>query len=75
MVKEMESTGVLVPKEAYDIGDTDERANPRAEDLDYVVGGQCHQSGNTLHDGPNKLLAGGHWIESDTLIEDVSEIN
>lgn len=71
----------LVPKSAYDIGDTDERANPRALDLDYVEGGDCYtveEAGRQfMMDGPNMPLSRDRWLsaDGDTFIADLSEHN
>lgn len=71
----------LVPMEAYDIGDTDARPNPRASDLGYVEGASelsQTREGESLYalcDSPNIPLSGGRWIaaEGDAFIDDVSE--
>jgi hypothetical protein len=69
----------LVPFEAYDIGDVDERANPRACDLGYIEGGDASVASNLggtdhiMYDEMN----GDARIECDdsTFIEDVSQHN
>lgn len=68
-----------VPKQAEDIGDTDERANPRAGDLGYPEGYELaveHDGGRVVFsDPPNWALAGESHMHADEadVISDVTE--
>lgn len=59
----------VVPLEASDIGDVDERPNPRAKDLEYPEGAgevqHTHDGTAEMHfffDGPNIHLAGDTFV-------------
>jgi hypothetical protein len=66
-----------VPSRAEDIGDVDERANPRACDLEYVEGVRCfvddERGKKYLHDAPNAVIPSRRWVAVDenSFIEDL----
>jgi hypothetical protein len=71
----------VVPLEANDIGDVDERANPRACDLGYPEGYECATEFDPvseawiLSDPPNWAFADGSMMMADdeAFIEDIKE--
>jgi len=75
----MSVSNALVPFEAYDIGDTDERPNPRASDLGYPEGYECaveREGGRVvMSDAPNWALAGETHMhaDEDDFIDDITE--
>lgn len=77
----MSVSNALVPFEAYDVGDTDVRANPRAGDLGYPEGYECaveldDESGRVImSDPPNWALAGETYIHAakEDFIDDLTE--
>lgn len=80
-LEELEGGGVsemMTPLKAFDVGDVDERPNPRASDIGYVEGGDCAVARNlggehVLYDEEN----GNAYVraDDDAFIGDVSECN
>lgn len=72
----MSPSNASVPAKAADIGDVEERPNPRAEGLDYPEGvalSHDQEAGKDyLGDGPTVATSGERWIATeDMFIEDV----
>lgn len=67
----------MVPFEAYDIGDADERPNPRASDLDYPECGEVSVAevgdGHVMYDAA--LAGDAKVVVEEGIIEDVSKLN
>lgn len=75
-----EAEEILVPIEAFDIGDVDVRENPRACDLGYVEGGGEVAVASNLG-GSDRIMYDEHNgdaridCDADTFIEDVADWN